>query len=143
MFRQLATSTLISLALAGVAVAETVDVRMLNRGEAGTMVFEPALVRLAPGDSIRFIAADRGHNAETIEGMQPEGATAFEGNLNEELTVTFDQPGLYGVRCKPHFAMGMVMVVAVGDDITVPEDFLEGRIPRKAMERLEAALAGL
>lgn len=143
MFRQMTTAALLSLALTGMSGAETIDVKMLNKGESGTMVFEPALVKLAAGDSIRFVAADKGHNAETIDGMLPEGATAFEGKLNEELTVTFDQPGLYGVRCKPHFAMGMVMVVAVGDDATAPDSFLEGRIPKKAKERLEAALAGL
>jgi pseudoazurin len=143
MFRQLTAVALVGLALAGAARAETVDVKMLNKGEAGTMVFEPALVKLAPGDSVRFVATDKGHNAETIEGMLPEGATAFAGKTNEEITVTFDQPGLYGVRCKPHFAMGMVMVIAVGDLPTVPEGFLEGRIPKKAKERLEAALSGL
>lgn len=143
MFRQLTTAALISLAMAGMTWAETVDVKMLNKGEAGTMVFEPALVKLAPGDSIRFIPTDKSHNVETIDGMLPEGATPFVGKLNEELTVTFDQPGLYGLRCKPHFAMGMVMVISVGDDATVPEGFLEGRIPKKAKERLEAALAGL
>ncbi len=143
MFRQVTTVAAFGLALAGMAGAETIDVRMLNKGEAGMMVFEPALVMLAPGDSIRFLATDKSHNAETIEGMLPEGATAFEGKVNEELTVTFDQPGLYGVKCKPHFAMGMVMVIAVGEDIAVPEGFLEGRLPKKAKERLEAALAGL
>lgn len=143
MFRQVTTAAALSLALAGMAWAETVDVKMLNKGEAGTMAFEPASVTLAPGDSIRFLAADKGHNAETIEGMLPEGATAFVGKINEELTITFDLPGLYGVRCKPHFAMGMVMVIAVGEDVPVPEGFLAGRLPKKAKERLEAALAGL
>jgi pseudoazurin len=143
MFRQLTTAALIILACAGAVWSETVDVKMQNKGEAGTMVFEPAFVKLAIGDSIHFVASDKGHNAETVEGMLPEGATAFEGKINEELTVAFDQPGLYGVRCKPHFAMGMVMVIAVGNDATVPEGFLEGRIPKKAKERFEAALAGL
>lgn len=143
MFRQWTTAAALSLALVGTAGAETFEVRMLNKGDTGTMVFEPALVRLAPGDSIQFVVADKGHNAETIEGMLPEGATAFQGKINEELPVTLDLPGLYGLRCKPHFAMGMVLVVAVGDDATVPEGFLEGRLPRKAKERLEAALAGL
>jgi pseudoazurin len=143
MFRQVTTAAALSLALVGMAGAETIDVKMLNKGAAGTMVFEPAAVTLAPGDSIRFLATDKGHNAETIEGMLPEGATPFEGKINEELTVTFDLPGLYGVRCKPHFAMGMVMVIAVGDGATAPEGFLEGRLPKKAKERLEAALAGL
>jgi pseudoazurin len=143
MFGQLTTAVLIGLALAGAAGAETVDVKMLNKGEAGAMVFEPAMVKLLPGDSVHFIATDKGHNAETIEGMFPEGATPFEGKTNEELTITFDQAGFYGVRCKPHFAMGMVMVIQVGEDAVVPTSFLEGRIPKKAKERFEAALAGL
>ena len=143
MFRLMTTAAALSFALVAMAGAETIDVKMLNKGEAGIMVFEPAAVKLAPGDSIRFVAADKGHNAETIEGMLPEGATPFAGKINEELTVTFDQPGLYGVRCKPHFAMGMVMIVAVGDDIAPPEGFFEGRLPKKAKERLEAALSGL
>lgn len=143
MLRMMTTAAVICVALAGSAWAETVEVRMLNKGEAGTMVFEPAAVRLAPGDSIHFIATNKGHNAETIDGMLPEWATAFAGKMNEELTVTFDVPGFYGVHCKPHFAMGMVLVVAVGDATAPPEGFLEGRLPKKAKERLEAALAGL
>ena len=50
MFRQFTSAVAISLALAGSAWAETVEVKMLNKGEAGTMVFEPALVRLAPSN---------------------------------------------------------------------------------------------
>lgn len=129
MLRGWTPAAAIGLAVAGAAWAETVDVKMLNKGEAGPMVFEPALVKLSPGDSIRFLAADKGHNAETIDGMLPEGATAFEGRLNEELTVTFDQPGLSGVRCKPHFAMGAVMVASVGANASVPNSFAKSRIP--------------
>jgi pseudoazurin len=143
MFRHLTAAAAVSLALASAAWTETHEVQMLNKGEAGTMVFEPAFLQIAPGDSVRFVPTDKSHNAETIEGMLPEGAAPFEGKLNEEHTVIFDVPGLYGVKCKPHFAMGMVMAVAVGEDVAVPEGFLEGRIPKKALERLEAALTGL
>jgi hypothetical protein len=36
--------------------------------------------------------------------------------------------------------MGMVMTVAVGEEADAPEDFLEGRIPPRALERFEAQL---
>jgi hypothetical protein len=36
--------------------------------------------------------------------------------------------------------MGMVMTIAVGD-VAAPDDFLEGRIPKKAKKRFEAQLA--
>jgi pseudoazurin len=143
MFFKMVCAATFVLGLTGPAQAETFEVQMLNKGEAGIMVFEPALVRLAPGDSVRFVATDKGHNAEIIDDMLPEGATAFSGKINEELTVTPDQAGFYGVRCTPHFAMGMVMVIVVGDGTAPPAEFLEGRLPKKAKERLEAALAGL
>jgi pseudoazurin len=104
------------------------------------MVFEPAFVQAAVGDTIRFVATDRGHNAEINDDMLPEGADAFEGRINEEIEVTLDTEGVYGVICKPHFAMGMVMTIAVGD-VEIPEGYLEGRIPRKAKERFQAQLA--
>lgn len=72
--------------------------------------------------------------------MLPEGAEPFEGRINEEIEVTLDVEGVYGVICKPHYAMGMVMTIAVGD-VEAPDDFLEGRVPRKAKERFEAQLA--
>jgi pseudoazurin len=125
------------------AFAETHEVQMLNRGEAGTMVFEPAQLRVAPGDTVRFVAADGGHNAETIDGMIPDGAEAFSGRINEEIEVTLTEEGLYAIRCTPHYAMGMVMTIAVGDAEEVPQDFFEGRIPPRAMERLEAQLDAL
>lgn len=143
MFRTFTAATFLAAALAAPGFAETIEVEMLNRGEAGTMVFEPAFVRIAPGDVVRFVATDRGHNAQTVDGMIPEGADTFEGKINEEVEVTFDTEGLYGIQCKPHFAMGMVMTVAVGDVDEMPEGYLEGRLPRKAQERFTEQLEGL
>jgi plastocyanin len=54
---------------------------MLNRGESGTMVFEPAGLRIAPGDTVKFIATDRGHNAETVPGMDFACPSARNGSL--------------------------------------------------------------
>jgi pseudoazurin len=129
--------------MSGAAWAENFEVQMLNRGEAGNMIFEPAFVRLAPGDTVTFIPTDRGHNAESIPAMTPEGGTEFAGRINEEIVVTYDVEGLYGVMCKPHYAMCMVMVIAVGDVAEVPETFLEGRIPRGAKARFEEQLSNL
>jgi pseudoazurin len=96
------------------ALAAEVEVKMLNKGAEGLMVFEPALVRIEPGDTVKFVASDKSHNAETIKGMLPEGATPFAGKMNEDVVVTFDKPGAYGVKCMPHYAMGMVALVVVG-----------------------------
>jgi len=104
-----------SIAGADPASAAEHKVQMLNKGADGMMVFEPSLLKIAPGDIVHFVPTDKGHNVMSIEGMAPEGATLFKGKMNEELTVTFEQPGVYGVECKPHYGMGMVALIVVGD----------------------------
>ncbi|MCG7393224.1 pseudoazurin [Microvirga sp. ACRRW] len=104
-----------ALGFAGAASAAEVEVKMLNKGTEGVMVFEPALVKVNPGDTVKFIAVDKGHNVESIETMLPEGGKAFVGKVNEELTITFDKAGVYGYKCKPHYGMGMVGMVVVGE----------------------------
>ena len=103
-----------AVVFAGAAGAAEFEVKMLNKGAKGSMVFEPALVLAAPGDTIRFVPTDKGHNVETIKGMIPEGAEAFKSKFNEEITVTLDKEGVYGVKCSPHYAMGMVALIRVG-----------------------------
>ncbi|HEX2944162.1 MAG TPA: pseudoazurin [Rhodopila sp.] len=118
MIRSIAGGLLCAAISMGVAHAASVDVKVLNKGtHGGMMVFEPSLVRIAPGDTVHFVAADKGHNVESIPGMAPDGATPFSGKMNQDLTVTFDKPGVYGVRCKPHYGMGMVAMVVVGDPV--------------------------
>lgn len=143
MFRMIASGIALSVALTGAVAAENFEVKMLNRGEAGTMIFEPSFLQVAVGDTVKFIAEDRGHNAESIPEMMPEGVFPFEGKINEEVDVTFETEGLYGVRCKPHYAMGMVMTIAVGEAVEAPEGYLEGRIPKGAMKRFEEQLSNL
>jgi pseudoazurin len=108
-----------ALGAAGAASAAEVEVKMLNKGTEGVMVFEPSLVKINPGDTVKFVAVDKGHNVESVDTMLPEGAKPFAGKFNENLTVTFDQPGIYGYRCKPHYGMGMVGLVVVGDPANV------------------------
>ena len=108
-------------AFAGSAGAAEIEVKMLNKGEKGTMVFEPDFVSAAPGDTIRFVPADKGHNVEAIKGMIPEGVEAFKSKFNEELTVTLDAEGVYGVKCTPHYVMGMVALIEVGEPVNLEE----------------------
>ena len=80
---------------AGAAGAAEFEVMMLNKGEKGNMVFEPDFIKAAPGDTIRFVPTDKGHNVETIKGMFPEGAEPFKSKFNEEFTVTVTAEGVY------------------------------------------------
>jgi len=103
------------LVLTGGARAAEVEIKLLNKGTEGTpMVFEPAFVKIAPGDTVKFLSTDKGHNAESIKGMLPEGATPFVGKNNEDIAVKFEQEGVYGIKCLPHYGMGMVAMIVVG-----------------------------
>ncbi|WP_300296015.1 pseudoazurin [Ferrovibrio sp.] len=108
------SAALAAYAVSGAVMAAEVEVKMLDKGAAGVMVFEPALVKVAPGDTVKFVPVSKGHNVEAIAGMLPEGVTPFTGKVNEAITVKFDKPGIYGFKCKPHYSMGMVGMVAVG-----------------------------
>jgi pseudoazurin len=114
MLRTLMMTAALALA-AGVAGAATHEVKMLNKGDTGVMVFEPAYVKAQPGDVIRFVPTDKSHNAESIDGMLPDGAESFRSKLNEEFDLTVEQEGVYGVKCTPHYGMGMVAVIQVGE----------------------------
>ncbi|WP_419899013.1 pseudoazurin [Roseomonas sp. USHLN139] len=136
-----------TLLLARPAMAETHEVRMLNRNDTGGMVYEPDYLRIAPGDTVKFIATNVSHNAATIPGFWPEGAATFRGRINEEIEVTFTTPGFYGIQCIPHYAMGMVMLVQVGTEkpsaAAVPES-LPPRVRQRFADiitRAEAAPA--
>lgn len=99
---------------AGAASAAEHEVKMLNKSGNKLMQFEPAFVKAAPGDTIKFVPTNPSHNAETIPQMWPEGAATFKGGINKEVVLTVEKEGIYGVKCLPHYAMGMVMLIQVG-----------------------------
>lgn len=128
--------------VAGGAQAAEHEIHMLNKGEKGVMVFEPDFVQAAPGDTIRFIPTDRTHNAETVPGMWPEGAEPFKGKVNEEVTLTVTEEGVYGIKCLPHYAMGMIALVIVGEPVNL-EKAKGVKHPGVARKRFEAIFAAL
>ncbi|WP_415926760.1 pseudoazurin [Devosia rhizosphaerae] len=136
----LATAALMSTAPAWAADHE---VLMLNKDSEGRpMQFEPAFLKIAPGDTVTFIATDKGHNAETILDMIPEGAETWKGKINEEITVTFDQEGFYAYKCQPHFGLGMVGLIQVGENPPQIDTAEIAKLPPpKAKERMAELIA--
>ena len=96
--------------------SEVHTVKMLNQGPTGVMVFEPAVLKINIGDTVTFVATDAAHNSASIPGMLPPNATAWNGQLSRDISVTFDIPGIYGYQCTPHAMMAMVGIIQVGDD---------------------------
>ncbi|MFA9460544.1 plastocyanin/azurin family copper-binding protein [Thiohalorhabdus methylotrophus] len=111
---------------AGSAWAETHEVEVRNLGSDGKrMVFEPALVEAAPGDTVRFVWKDMGHNAATYHpdnrgkpALVPSGAKVWDSGFKQPgdtFEVTLETEGAHHYFCLPHEGMGMVGIIAVGD----------------------------
>lgn len=129
-----------AIAMASGAQAADHQVQMLNKGEKGAMVFQPDFIVAAPGDTVSFLPTDKSHDAESVKGMLPAGVEPFKGKMSEKITVTVDAEGVYGVKCTPHYGMGMVALIVVGK----PTNLAEAQAvkhPGKAKKAFEALLA--
>ena len=59
------TLILTAVLLASAAHAAEHEVKMLDIGsDKAPMVFEPAVLKIAPGDTVTFIPTNKGHNVE-------------------------------------------------------------------------------
>jgi pseudoazurin len=129
---------------AGVVPALAADhqVLMLNKDSQGRiMQFEPAFLRVEPGDTVTFIPQDKGHNSETVLDMLPDGAEMWKGRTNEAIEVTLTVEGLYAYKCMPHFGSGMIGLIQVGDSTANLADLLTKRLPPRAQARLAELFA--
>lgn len=96
-------------------------VKMLNMGDGGAMIFEPAVIKVSLGDTIHFKATDISHNSETITNMVPAGADGWMGALNEDISITIDTEGVYVYQCSPHAMLAMVGVIQVGEAVNLDD----------------------
>jgi pseudoazurin len=132
----LATAAVV-LILTGGAWAAEVEVKLLNKGsDGGMMAFEPAYVKIASGDTVKFLSTDRGYNAESIKGMLPGGATSLVGKNSEDLAVKFEQEGVYGVKCLPHHGICMVLMVGAPANVDQAKDVPQVGKAKKASATL-------
>lgn len=135
MSRCLIACALAAVTWVGTAMAAEHEVQMLNKGPDGQRNwFEPPVVYAEPGDTIKFVVVDKGHNSSSV--VIPDGAEPWKGKLSQETSVTLDVPGMYSYKCTPHFGLGMVGLV-VGGDASVNLDAVEGgKYPGRAKKVL-------
>ena len=107
-------ATLLTVLLLTVpAFAAEHTVKMLNNGDGGMMIFEPAVLQVAVGDTVNFVATDMAHNSASV--FTPPGATPWKGMMSRDISVTLDTAGVYIYECTPHKMMAMVGVIQVTD----------------------------
>ena len=96
-------------------------VKMLNSGDGGQLIFEPAVIKVSVGDTIHFRATDAAHNSVSVDGMLPAGAASWASQLSQDISVTLDTEGVYVYQCDPHVIMAMVGVIQVGEAVNIDE----------------------
>jgi pseudoazurin len=77
--------------------------------------FVPQVIFIKPGDTVEWVGMQSGHNSASIEGMIPEGAEAWRSVIGQNFSITLTKPGAYIYKCEPHFSLGMLGAIVVGD----------------------------
>ena len=111
------------------AVAATVEIKLVQT-PAGDTYFDPVGVRIAPGDTVRWIQLSGFHsvtayhpNNDNHELRIPVSAKSWDSDIlladypqrGATFEHTFTVPGVYDYFCKPHEMAGMVGRIVVGD----------------------------
>jgi|TARA_B100001093_G_scaffold142784_1_gene135250 pseudoazurin len=134
---------LFSLSLPALAAEHVV--KMLNTGTSGMMVFEPAVLSVSKGDTVKFVATDMAHNSAST--LIPAGAKPWKGTMSNDISVTLDTEGVYVYECTPHKMMAMVGVIKVGNATNLDEIKLEAAKVKSSFvmnnDRLDNYLAEL
>lgn len=150
LIKRFALAALTVLALGIPAFAETIEVQMYTKNPDNKKernVFVPNFVRAKPGDVIKFVSADKGHNTASGKGMIPEGVEKWKSKISKDFELKVEKPGIYGYVCTPHEALGMVgMIVVEGEGMlanldAVKEAKKKGKAKKVFAELIEKAEA--
>ncbi|TBR42886.1 pseudoazurin [Marinomonas agarivorans] len=120
---------MVTLLLSSLAHSAEYEIKMLNYGDAGSMVFEPAFLHIQPGDTVKFVPTDPTHNTRSFLVPKPE--KSWNSKVNEEFTITPETEGIYVYYCSPHLVMAMVGMIQVGEATNLEQ-------AKKSSSRLQA-----
>lgn len=125
--------------------AEDTTIQMLNKDPSskGRNIFSPALVQIEPGETVTWVATDRGHNVEFVRGAFPDGVSPLRSAIGKDVSYTFSTPGAYVYKCTPHYGMGMVGIIIVGETPDNLSEILAKKYPGKAEKRINTILSPL
>ena len=123
--------------------SKEIVVEMLNKRDDGQkMVFSEDVVKVDVGDTIKWVATNKGHNVEFIAG--PDGASLPpKSGLNKDVSITFDKAGVYLYVCTPHKVMGMIGLVVVGNDTSNKDTIASMKMMGRAKKKLASMIGSL
>ena len=79
-------------------------IEMLNKRDKEKMVYSEDIARIDVGDTLTWVPTSKGHNVHFLAG--PDGwKLPKKSKNNDEVSITFDTPGVYLYQCTPHATM--------------------------------------
>tara|TARA_Y100001933_G_C18526131_1_gene367009 strand:+ start:38 stop:454 length:417 start_codon:yes stop_codon:yes gene_type:complete len=127
-----------ALGISSQALAADMTIEMLNKDADGNkMVFSEEIVRIGVGDTVTWVPTDKGHNVEMVSSPND---IKFKSKNNKEVSLTFEQTGIYYYWCTPHKGMGMIGLILVGEDKSNFEQVSKAKALGKSKKKLKRLL---
>ena len=127
-----------ALGISSQALAADMTIEMLNKDADGNkMVFSEEIVRIGVGDTVTWVPSDKGHNVEMVSSPND---IKFKSKNNKEVSLTFEQTGIYYYWCTPHKGMGMIGLILVGEDKSNFEQVSKAKALGKSKKKLKRLL---
>ena len=121
------------------ANAADMTIEMLNKRDKEKMVYSEDIARIDVGDTLTWVPTSKGHNVHFLAG--PDGwKLPKKSKNNEEISITFDTPGVYLYQCTPHATMGMIAFVVVGEDTSNLDAIKKMKIRGKSKKKFKKLL---
>ena len=127
-----------ALGISSQALAADMTIEMLNKDADGNkMVFSEEIVRIGVGDTVTWVPSDKGRNVEMVSSPND---MKFKSKNNKEVSLTFEQTGIYYYWCTPHKGMGMIGLILVGEDKSNFEQVSKAKALGKSKKKLKRLL---
>ena len=127
--------------------AELIEVDQVIDASAGDVSlmfqFKPTLLRVKAGQKVRFLNSRGQHSVVSIKRMWPEGVPHINLTNLAAADITFNKPGVYGLTCKVHGRFGMVMLIAVGEELSNLAEARKGMPSGRAGKRMRELMKEL
>ena len=101
------------------------------------MVFSEEIVRIGIGDTVPWVHTDKGHNVRMVSSPND---MKFRSKKNKEVSLTFEQGGIYYYWCTPHKEMGMIGLILVEGEKSNFDKVAKAKALGKSKKKLKQLL---
>ncbi len=113
--------SIFSLVLLAATIASTHAAEHGVRMNAAKATFEPAYLKIQPGDTVKFIPIGKSKTVTATSTLVPDGAYHWQGIPGKSLSAKLSREGIYLYQSNKHVAKGMVGVIQVGSAVNLDQ----------------------